>query len=377
MQQLISFASRGRIGLVHPDGCDLRWLSFDISNQVNWQLGPAFADGDRFIVTSYEEGKSWEHQVNTHMWVYSFRQQTLDEIATHNKLAPLVVCAGLLPGEQRMIAQPVIDHEQRAFTMNLDGAEQVELTARGEGFVYGVSLSPDGTRIAYHITGPDELPYRIRVMDVNGANKVTVAQHADHLYFAPTWSPDGRWLLYVDCLFKTDPGHDWADLCLGKPEGSAHHVITAGQRQWFGTSYGTPQTRGGGSDVPQWSPQGYNLAWTRGVAGSRTAWPFQPQRPDTDHFNRDYVPEEARGGTQVVLMNPFTGKQTELTPFEENVWSFRPRWSADGTQLAFTRARIGEASEIWVMNADGSNAHLVARGYDDLGADHARWVTLS
>lgn len=377
MQQLVTFSSRGRIGIVKPDGADRRWLNFDIPGQVNWQLGPAFADGDRFIVTSYEEGKAWEHEVRTHLWVYSFRQQTLAEIATQCALAPMTLCAALLPGEQRMICQPIINHVQRIFTMNLDGADAVELTAQGDGFAYGLSVSPDGERIAYHITGPGELPYRIQTMRTDGSNKVTVAHHADHLYFGPVWSPDGAWLAYVDCRFQTDPGHDRADVCLGKPDGSAHHVITAGQRQWFGTSYGNPQTRGGGSDIPQWSPVSRQLAWTRVARDSRTAWQFQPQRPDTDHFNRDYAPEQARGGAQVVLLDPFTGRQTELTPFEENVWNFRPRWSADGTQLAFSRARIGEPSEVWQMNADGSGARCLTRGLDDMGADHARWITLN
>ena len=31
---------------------------------------------------------------------------------------------------------------------------------------------------------------------------------------------DGEWLIFQDCLYKKDPGHDWADLYLCRPDGS-------------------------------------------------------------------------------------------------------------------------------------------------------------
>jgi TolB protein len=376
MEQWITFASRGRVGLIRPDGSDLHALAFDVPGQVNWQLGPLFADGERCIVTSYEEGKPWEHEVQTHLWVYHFGRGTLQEIATQGRLARMTLCAALLPGETRMIASPIIAHEQRIFNAALDGSDAWELTGAGEGFAYGIALSPDGQRIAHHITGPGELPYRIRTLNVDGTHKVEAAHQAGHLYFGPAWSPDGAWLAFEDCLFQADPGHDWADICLARPDGSAQRVVTQGQSQWFGTSFGAPQTRGGGSEMVQWSPDGQWLTYTRGTPGARTAWPFQPQRPDTDHFNRDYLPEQACGGTQVCLLNPFTQQVKELTPYEPLVWNFRARWAPDGGQLSFSRARVGQPSEVWAMDADGGQARLLTRGFDEMGADHARWLVL-
>jgi TolB protein len=376
----ITFSSRGRIGLIRPDGTGLSYLNFDVAGQVSWQLGPAFGDGWRFIATSYEEGKPWEHQVRTHLWVCELAADAtvrgLTEIARRDRLAPMLLCAALLPGEQRMIASPIIDHEQRIYSMNLDGSEPVALTQPGEGFAYGISLSPSGARLAYHITGPGDLPYRICTMNIDGTDKRTVAHHNDHLYFGPLWSADGAWLLYQDCHYKDDPGHDWADLCLGRPDGSEHRIITQGQCQWFGTSYGSPETRGGGSEMAQWSPEGHTVTYTRATSGAQTAWQFQPQRPDTDHFNRDYTPDQAQGGTQICLLNPFSNDITELTAFEPRVWDFRPRWSLDGTRMAFCRAPVGNPCAIWVMDSDGGGQRLLTRGVDDLGADHPRWIEL-
>ncbi len=370
----LAFASRGKIGLIGLDGGDERYLSFDVPGQVSWQAGPQLPNGRRVIVTSYEAGKPWEGAVQTHLWIYDFDRQSLIEIATHNRPAPFLVCAALLPGAQRMLAGAVIDGEQRVIAMNLDGTEQVEITRRGDGFAYGVDLSPDAGRVAYHITGPGDLPYRICVAGLDSGHRVIVARRPDRLFFGPRWSPDGAWLLFQGCRFKEDPGHDWADLYLARPDGSECRAITTDYRQWFGTSYGSPATRGGGSELPEWSPDGQTVTYTRAVDGSRTAWEFQPQRPDTDHFNRDYQPDLARGGTELCLLNPFTGAISVLTPHEPGMWNFRARWSPDGTHIAFCRAWVGEPPELWVMASDGSGARLLTRGHESMGADHPRWL---
>jgi hypothetical protein len=124
---LIAFATRGKIGLIRPDGTGERFLEFDVPGQVSWQLGPQFHDG-RLIVTSFEQGKTWEGNVRTHLWIYAPEGGTLTEIATRDRLAPFLICSALLPGEERMVANPIIAGEQRLYTMNLDGSDPVPLT---------------------------------------------------------------------------------------------------------------------------------------------------------------------------------------------------------------------------------------------------------
>jgi TolB protein len=373
---LLLFNSRGRLGLIGPDGSGERYLDPPVSGQASWGWGPRFSDGRRIILSSFEDGKTWEGNVRSHLWLCDLEEDRLiEEIAVKNRPAPFMVCAAILPGEERLITGPVIDGTQRVWTMNLDGSEPHEVTRDGEGFSYCVQISPDGKRLAFHTTMlPDQPGYRIFVCDLDGGNRREIAGAPEHLYFGPMWSPDGAWLVYQDCEHLTDPGHDWANLCLGRPDGSEHRVVTTGQRHWFGTSYGGPETRGGGSNMTTWSPDGATVTYTRSEPGSRTAWPFQPQRPDTDHFNRDYHPEQAAGGTAIVLLNPFTGETEELVACEPMVWNFRATWSPDGTMMAFCRSRVGEASELWVMDADGSHARRLTRGYGDLGADHPMWV---
>jgi TolB protein len=274
-------------------------------------------------------------------------------------------------GDDRILVQVVRDQGGQIYSMNLDGGDAREFTRAGEGLPYGLSLSPDRRRVAYHLASPQG--YQIWTSDTLGGNRVLVAAHPDHLYFGPNWSPDGQWLVYQDCQFRTDPGHDWSDVCLGRPDGSGHRALTEGQVMWFGATYGDAKNRGGGSNMAVWSRNGHIL-FPRRLPGSKVAWEFQSQRPDTDHFNRDFKPDEARGGAEICRLNPANGAVARLSGHESPVWDFRAGESSDGRFIAFCRAETGGVPAIWVMNADGSHPHLLTRGLDERGADHPRWL---
>ena len=149
--------------------------------------------------------------------------------------------------------------------------------------------------------------------------------------------------------------------------------MTDGQAQWFAATYGGPQNRGGGSNMPAWTRDGHIL-FSRKLPGSKVAWEFQPQRPDTDHFNRDFKPELARGGTEICKLDPRNATITALTHSDPPLWDFRCSQSPDGRQIAFCRATTGGVPALWVMEADGRNARELTKGLNNLGADHPRWL---
>src|SRR2546426_31680 len=126
--------------------------------------------------------------------------------------------------------------------MNLDGTDAREFTRAGEGLPYGLSLSPDGRRVAFHLASP-------RGYEV--------------------WTCDGP------------------------------------------------------------------ILFPRKLPGSKVAWESQPQRPDTDHFNRDFKPELAHGGTEVCRLNPQDGSIMRLTQSDPPVWDFRASESPEGRQIIF------------------------------------------
>ena len=206
----------------------------------------------------------------------------------------------------------------RSSSMQLDGTDAREFTKANEGMPYGLSLSPDGRRVAFHLaTGAG---YQV-LTQTWPAKRARVAAKPGHLYFGTSWSPDGKWILYCDCQPGKYPDHEWADVCIGRADGSEHRVLTKGEPMWFAATYGDPKTRGSGYQLAGLDGR-RAILFPRRLPDSRTAWEFQPQRPDVDHFNRDYKPERARGGTEICRLDPKSGNVTRLTHNEPPVWDF-------------------------------------------------------
>jgi Tol biopolymer transport system component len=373
------FTSNGRTGIVGVDGSGLRYFDFNMPGQATWQPGPMFADGRRVVVLSMEPrrdgpGRPFDKyytQTPTHLWIYNLESGALHEICNKQRLAPFVTPA-LLLGDNRLLVQVVKNRVGQIYRVQLDGTDAQEFTRAGEGLPYGFSLSPNGTRVAFHLASPQG--YQVWTSDTDGGNRTRIAADPEHLYFGTSWSPDGKWILYVDCLYKQDPGHDWADVCIGRSDGSEHRVVTTGQSMWFAATYGDQQTRGGGSNVPAWTRDG-RILFPRRLPHSQVAWEYQPKRPDVDHFNRDYQPDAARGGTEICRLDPHNGQVDVLTRSDPPVWDFRASESPDGEHIVFCRAATGKAPAIWVVNADGRDPRELTGGLDDHGADHPRWLS--
>ena len=377
-RQRLFFTSQGKTVLINADGSGQHAFEFKVPEQVTWQPGPFLSDGKRVIFLSMEQrrdgpGKPFEEyytQTPTHLWIYDLDKKRLTEIATKDRLAVFYTPA-LLLSDDRILVQVVRNKVGQIFSMNLDGSDAKEFTQAGEGLPYGLSLSPDRRRVAFHLASPRG--YEIWTSDIEGKNRVRVAGHPDHLYFGTSWSPDGKWILYQDCHYKQEPGHDWSDICVGRPDGSEHRVLTDGQPHWFGATYGPPENRGGGSNMPMWTRDG-SILYSRKLPNSKPPWEFQPQRPDTDHFNRDYKPSSARGGTEICRLNPVDGKITALTHNSPPVWDMRASESFDGKKIVFCRAAVGEPPSLWVMEASGRNSRLLTHGLNNQGADQPRWL---
>ncbi len=372
------FTSQGKTAMMNADGSGLKYLEFDVPNQATWQPGGFFPDGHRVIMLSMEPrrdgpGKSFSeyyHKTPTHIWIHDLDSGSLTEIATKERIAPFCTPQILLK-DGRMLVQVVRDEGAQTINMNLDGSDPKAFTQLGEGMPYGISLSPDGRRVAYHLAG--SRGYEIQTCDADGSNRKFVAQGGGHLYFAPQWSPDGEWLIFQDCHSTEDPGHDWSDLVLSRPDGTDQRLLTEGQRLWFGATYGSPENRSGGSNVPIWSKDG-SILFSRRLPDSKVPWEYQANRVDVDHFNRDYKPELARGGTEICRMDPNTGIVKHITQSDPPVWDFRQVESSDGEHILFCRAETGGSPGLWICDSEGKHQRLLSKGVDDLGADHPRWI---
>lgn len=372
------FTSQGRTAMLDTDGSGLRYFDFDIAEQETWQPCGFFPDGRRVLFLSMEARRDgpgkpfaeYYHKTPTHSWVYDLQSEELTEVLAQERRAPFET-PQLLIGDARVLLQVVRDEGGQTYSANLDGSDAREFTQLGEGLPYGFSLSPDGQRVAYHLASPQG--YQIWTSDIYGAARTLVAAHADYLYFGPQFSPDGEWLAFMGCRYAEDPGHDWADLCIARPDGSELRVLTEGQALWFAATYGPPERHGGGSNMVAWTRDGDVLVPQRSPK-AQVPWAYQAQRPDVDHFNRDFAPQQARGGTQICRIDIRNGDREELTPSREGVWDFRQSASPDGSQLLFCRAATGDSPAVWIADADGDNARMLTKGLNEMGADHPRFL---
>jgi Tol biopolymer transport system component len=90
--------------------------------------------------------------------------------------------------------------------------------------------------------------------------------------------------------------------------------------------------------------------------------PFDPLDPGCQPLAEGVAPQRAMvfqraigGGSDVYTANSDGTEVHRLTTTGGNV---QPRWSPDGTRIAFTSWRSGRA-EVWTMNADGTDQQRV------------------
>jgi Tol biopolymer transport system component len=133
----------------------------------------------------------------------------------------------------------------------------------------------------------------------------------------PSWSPNGRWLLYVK---RTRSGRN--DLFRARPDGSDPRRVTR-----------TPSLSEGSAD---WSPDGKRVI-------------YEVRR------NSDNPVIEFR------IKNLRTGAVRDLDPPGRR--AFSPAWSPKGRRIAFTKGRRGDDTnlEIFTVRPDGSGLTRLTR----------------
>src|SRR5262245_26127631 len=195
------YTTQGKSARIKVDGSGQQYFKFSVPNQATWQPGPIFPDGKRLVFLSMEPrrdgpGKPFEEyytKTPTHLWVNDLATGDLKEICTKDRLAVFVTPA-LLVGDDRILIQVVRDNVGQIYSVRLDGTDAREFTHAGEGMPYGLSLSPNKQRVAFHLATPTG--YQVWTSDLNGEKRQRIAANPEHLYFGTSWSPDGESVLY-------------------------------------------------------------------------------------------------------------------------------------------------------------------------------------
>jgi TolB protein len=222
-----------------------------------------------------------------------------------------------LPDGKGLGFTPLIKGISRPFVMDLDGRNKRDVSGSGGGFAYGYSAAPDGKHLCYHEN------YQLYVSDADGSNKKHI-KTGNPFDFAPKWSPDGKWLLFLSGEHYNCHPH------IVRPDGSGLKKL-ADRNGYRGVIefLDVADFHGGSSDVPAWSADGAIVFFT------------------------------AKVGKNVELFRTtLDGVATQLTKSAEGSLHYHAQPSPDGRSLLYGSLRDG-ARNIYVMNlADRTEIRL-------------------
>ncbi len=222
--------------------------------------------------------------------------------------------------------------EYQIYRLATDGAPPQRLTSRGSN--YGGQLSPDGRRIAF--TSERDGREQIYVMDIDGTNQQRISQDSGLSQY-PSWSPDGKSLVYV---YNPDPASIVDDprsrIVVQRLDEAAAQVLVESWGAW-----------------PTWGAAGIVFT-SRDVVGGDDQLSISLVQPD---------------GSGLRLINPTRDRDESY-----------PNWSPDGQQLLFIAGDSQRPAErqVWVMDADGTNPHPLTSGIGGVAlptwSPDGRWV---
>jgi Tol biopolymer transport system component len=229
------------------------------------------------------------------------------------------------------------DHEShRIAEMSQNGTGMRFLTAgkpaHGDtivGFDSDASFSPDGRMIAYqHASGSvqdDHIEHTdIWVMRADGSHPRNLTRSAAYSgdRGGPTWSPDGKHLVFSVQTPSTGAPADSRALFTMSSDGSAVHRLTP----W----------KLGANGTAAWSPTMPLLVFRA-------------------------VDDEESGIGNFFSIHADGTNLTQITHFTNKVVSHKVSFSPDGRWIAFGRLGTGNHNDIYVATVDGSTIHAVTR----------------
>ncbi len=225
----------------------------------------------------------------------------------------------------------LIDGNSHPFRMDHDGRNKTDLTKASKEFSYGFSSSRDGKRIVYHKS------YQVFVADADGANAVQV-QTGKPFNFAPTWSPDGQWVLFVSGEHYDCHPH------IVRADGTGlKKLADRGGYRGVVEFLDVPDFHGGSSDTPAWSADGKSVFYTALVGASvelfRIALDGKPEQltksvAGTLHYHPQPSPDgkwllygsKREGVRQLFVMRLSDRVERRLTELKPGFAAMWPHW---------------------------------------------------
>ncbi|HEV3237431.1 MAG TPA: hypothetical protein VGZ25_10610 [Gemmataceae bacterium] len=233
-----------------------------------------------------------------------------------------------LPEGRGLGFTPLIKGVSKPYLMDLNGRNKRDVSEKDAGFTYGYSASPDGKFISYHEN------YQVYVADADGLNKKLI-KTGNSFNFAPRWSPDGKWLLFVS------GEHYNCHVYIVHPDGTGvRKLADRGGYRGVIEFLDVFDFHQGSSDIPVWSTDGKLVFFTAKV-----------------------------GKNVELFQTTLDGKATQLTKTAAGSLHYHPQPSPDGKRLVYGSKRDG-VRNIYVMNLGDRSEKQIT----DLEAGHgAMW----
>jgi Tol biopolymer transport system component len=258
-----------------------------------------------------------------------------------------VILAGTPSGEIAFVADR--DGTWDVYRMTVDGAVQ-NLTPDGAGNDYFVSWDFKAERLNFIADRTGELgPVQVQP-DGGGLRTLSMFDAVTTMFFEgrldwdPSWSPDGRRLLWSSLRDLN------LELYVSNVDGSDPTRLTStGARDWFGS----------------WSPDGKRIAFTSDRAGSEDIYVMNADGSDlrqiTTHEAYDIHPAWSLDGETLLFVSEreqtlstgvvdlylvsYEGDESQIRRIGEGeIWEGDPVWSADGRYMIYVSNEGGKWS---------------------------------
>jgi len=247
----------------------------------------------------------------------------------------------------------------------------------------------EGTTIVYERVPENSGPWpTIDIYSVNEDGTDDKALTHDGHSHDPSWSPDGRHILFIHdaALQKPDPYGPYRE----HAEVKSHHAVELYEMNRDGSDPHLLIRLEPGIDGAAWAPDGKKIIiqatappplgiclflWYPGRQGEpRLLFPYPADGPAWSPDGKKLLFVKRHGPR---LSSPFVanGNGSDATPlrYDPGPDIFEPAWSPDGKRIAYAKGDVPGTSQIFVMNEDGSGVRQLTDNTDWEYCRHPSW----
>lgn len=338
-----------RACVVRADGTERRLVAEELSQQPHhWtQFAGWGPDGREGIVLSLWEDPAnaqWEREHRTFRmtegWLVDsclvdIERGSIKNLTASHRVSTYNTGLFFLPDGKGFGFTALIDGVSKPFRMDFDGSNKRDVSGGGTGFSYGYSASPDGALISYHED------YQIFISSSDGSDKRWI-DTSNPFNFAPQWSPDGQWLMFVSGTHYDCHPH------LIRRDGTGLRKL-ADRNGYRGVveRLEHPDFHSESSDLPVWSVDSQSIFYTAKIRESIE-----------------------------LLRVDLAGRVTQLTHSQGATRHYHPAVSPNGKWILFGSDRSG-TMQLYVASVDGSSVWPITRVPPGHCAMHGSWQTVS